>query len=96
MDHIDRMDQKYAENTDKMSRNMETLTNSISNGFELLRQMMTYQQPPPMYSHQGYGPYMQGPSTLSPGMPPYHSPGRSFTSHQSEDSAFDEQYQGQR
>ena len=30
VDHIDRMDQKYAENMDKMSQNMETLTNSIS------------------------------------------------------------------
>lgn len=51
VEHIDRMDHRYAENMEKMSQNMESLMNSISSGFELLRQMMTYQQPTPMY-HQ--------------------------------------------
>ena len=46
---MDKMDQRYAENMDKMSRNMEKLTESIADGFALLKQLMMYQQPPPTW-----------------------------------------------
>ena len=58
MEQIDKMDCRYADNMEKMSQNMEKLTNSIADGFTLLKQLVTYQQP--IYHSQPYNPYMQG------------------------------------
>ena len=59
---MDKMDQRYAENMDKMSRNIEKLTKSIADGFALLKQLMIYQQPPPGVYPQpsAFNPYIQG------------------------------------
>ena len=59
---MDKMDQRYAENMDKMSRSMEKLTESIADGFALLKQLMMYQQPPPGVYPQppAFNPYIQG------------------------------------
>lgn len=61
LEQVDKMDQRYAENVEKMSQNMERLTNSIADGFMMLQRMMTFQQLAPMYHPQPYSPYnMQG------------------------------------
>ena len=39
MEQIDKMDCRYADNMEKMSQNMEKLTNSIADGFTLLKQI---------------------------------------------------------
>lgn len=49
VEQVNKMDQKYADTMDKMSQNMEKLTNSIADEFVLLKQMMAYQQPGTMY-----------------------------------------------
>ena len=76
VEQMDKMDKKYAENMERMSSNMEKLTESISDGFALLKQMMMYQQPPPgMYHPQSsFHPYMQGsPHLYNNRMPSYPS-----------------------
>ena len=77
MEQVDKMDHRYAENMEKMSQNMEKLTNSIADGFALLKQLMTYPQQPTMYA---YNPYMQGsPNSFAPGYPPPSGHSHSFT-----------------
>ena len=58
---------------EKMTQNMERLTNSIADGFNLLRQFMTYQHSPSTYPSQSYNPYIQG-SQMSYATSGYHSP----------------------
>ena len=78
VDRMDEMDKKYAENMDKMSRNMEKLTESIADGFSLLRNMVMFQQQPstmyPPPHVPPYPPYMHGSRTRSfspvPSYPP--------------------------
>ena len=43
VEQMDQMDQRYAENMEKMSRNMEKFTESIADAFALLKQLMMYQ-----------------------------------------------------
>ena len=76
VDRMDEMDKKYAENMDKMSRNMEKLTESIAEGFSLLRNMvMCQQQLSAMYPPHvpPYPPYMHGLRSFSP-VPSYPPP----------------------
>ena len=74
MDQVDKMDQRYADNMERMSRNMERLTESIAEGFGLLKHLMLYQQPPGIYHPPLYNPYMQGsPHSSSTRMPSYPS-----------------------
>lgn len=42
VEQVDRMNQRYAKNMEKMSQSMEKLTNSIADGFALMKQLMTY------------------------------------------------------
>ena len=70
LEQDDKMDQRYAENMDRMSQNIERLTNSIADGSMMLQQIMTFQQPAPMYHPQPYSPFnMQG--SNSSGMSSY-------------------------
>ena len=76
VEHMDEMDKKYAENMERMTSNMEKLTESIADGFTLLKQMMTYQQPPGgMYHPQPpFNPYMLGsPHSYNQRIPNYPS-----------------------
>ena len=70
---VEQMDQKYAESMEKLPVNMEKLTESIADGFALLKQVMMYQQPSPgMYHPQpAFNPYMQ--SSYNSRMPSYPS-----------------------
>ena len=52
LDHMDKIDQRYSENMERMSQSMEKLSQSIADGFSLMRQFMLYQQPPTMYHGQ--------------------------------------------
>ena len=55
VERMDKMDQKYAESIERMSNNVEKLTESIADGFELLKQLMCPQPsgpPPHVYHHQ--------------------------------------------
>ena len=75
---MDDMDKKYAENMERMSRNMEKLTESIANGFALLNQMlMVQQQPVNMYSpHPPPLPFLYASSysnhSSTPSSPPFN------------------------
>ena len=62
VERMEKMDEKYTENMERMSNNMEKLTQSIADGFALLKQVMMYQQPvpPSMYHPPPFNPYMQG------------------------------------
>lgn len=51
VDQMYAVDKEYSENMTKLSGNMEKLTNSISDGFSLLRNLLT-PQPQPMYPYQ--------------------------------------------
>ena len=46
LDQMDRMDERYAANIEKMTQNMEKLTSSIADGFAILNQMMCQQVQP--------------------------------------------------
>lgn len=48
VDQMHAMDREYSENMTKLSNNMENLTNSIADGFALLRTLLI-RQPQPMY-----------------------------------------------
>ena len=82
---MDKMDQRYAENMDKMSRSMEKLTESIADGFALLKQLMMYQQPPPGVYPQppAFNPYIQGSAH------PYSNRMRSYPSSSSSPPSLD-------
>lgn len=90
VEQVNKMDQKYADTMDKMSQNMEKLTNSIADGFVLLKQMMAYQQPGTMYQPQPYRSYIQeSPNSFAPRMPPgYPSSSHGFTPNQSDEHHF--------
>ena len=87
VEQVDKMDQKYADTMDKMSQNMEKLTNSIADGFVLLKQMMPNQQPGTMYQPQPYRSYIQeSPNSFAPRMPPgYPMSGYYSSSNQSDE-----------
>ena len=51
VDQMDKMDDEYTENMKKISSNMEKLTNSIADGFSLLKNLLMPEQPIPMNSH---------------------------------------------
>ena len=66
LDQMDRMDTQYSENMSKLSANMDRLTNSIADGFALLRGLLLPQQPAyHSQQHPMYGP---------PPQPMYHPP----------------------
>ncbi len=72
------MDTKYEENMERMSHNMEKLTDCITNGFGMLQQMMMNQMPTAIYHPnpppRSFHPYMQSPSSSYDGrMPRYPS-----------------------
>ena len=56
------MDKQYSENMAKLSSNMDRLTNSISNGFALLRGLLLPQQP--MYHPPQHPVYSTPPQTM--------------------------------
>ena len=66
LDNMDRMDMQYNENMSKLSANMDRMTNSIADGFTLLRGLLLPQQPAyHPQQHPMYGP---------PPQPMYHPP----------------------
>ena len=52
IDQMDKMDKEYCENMKSLSANMDKLTNSIADGFSLLRNLMMPQQQPPQHHQQ--------------------------------------------
>lgn len=84
VEQVDKMNEKYVENMERMSNTMDKLTNSIADGFFLLRMMCqhpTAMYPPPMYPPAS--PYTQPSSSYSLSFPPTapnrttHQPSRS-------------------
>ena len=84
LDDLDKMDTKYQENMERMSRNMEKLTDSITNGFVMLQQMMMNQmqhvptgiyRPTPLPFH----PYTQSPSSSYDGRMSSYPPSSTST-----------------
>ncbi len=60
VEQMEKIDKKYTDNIERMTSNMEKLTQSIGSGFELMKQMMAYQQPPPnMYQPPPFNMCMQ-------------------------------------
>ena len=81
VEQMDDMDKKYAENIERMSRNMEKLTESIANGFALLNQMLMVQQqpvnmysphPPPFPSYMQVSPRSYSNRSSTPSSPPFN------------------------
>ena len=63
VEQVDKMNERFADNMDRMTKNMDKLTDSIADGFSLLRTMMC--QPPNAMYHQPYpSSYMQGSSRM--------------------------------
>ena len=58
IDHMDKVDKDHSETMAKLSSNMEKLTDSIADGFSLLRNLLTPQ--PPQSQHNIYPPYHFG------------------------------------
>jgi len=75
VDRMGQVDKQYAENMAKMTQNMEKLTESISEGFSLLKTFLMFQQPSSMFPSQGpYPSYVPGsPHVFSPRIPGYPS-----------------------
>ena len=75
VEQMDKMDKLYAENMERMSNTMEKLTQSISDGFALLKQPIAHHQylPPNMYHPPAFNPYMQGPYNTMPNYQSSHS-----------------------
>lgn len=77
VDRMDEIDKKYTDNMEKMAHNIGKLTESISEGFSLLRNMMFQQG-------TMYPPQVQPPSPY----PPYfHAGSQAFTSYPSGDTS---------
>ena len=71
VEQVDKMNEKYVEIMERMSNTMDKITNSIANGFSLLRMMC--QQPTAMYPAPMYppaSPYTQPLSSYSSSFPP--------------------------
>ena len=58
IDQIDKMDKEYCDNMKSLLANMDKLTNSIADGFSLLRNLMTPQQQPPQHHQQNHQFYL--------------------------------------
>lgn len=81
VEQMDDMDRKYAENMERMSRNMEKLSESIANGFVLLNRMLMVQQqplnmyssqPPPFHSYMQVSPRSYSNRSSTPSSPPFN------------------------
>ena len=65
LDQMDRMEMQYNENMSKLSANMDRLTNSIADGFALLRGLLLPQQPAyHSQQHPMYGLYLTDSTAL--------------------------------
>ena len=63
VEQVDMMNEKFADNMDRMTKNMDKLTDSVADGFSFLRTMMC-QQPNAIYHPPYSSPYMQGSSRM--------------------------------
>ena len=79
LDRMEKMDKQYMETMDRLSKNMETLTNSIAEGFALMRSSSFPPTAPGMYQSAGayssnpYIPHGSG-TAHSRFRPPFNTP----------------------
>lgn len=79
VEHMEKMDKQYTDNMTLLSGNMEKLTNSIADGFSLLRGMLVPQHPQPMYSpyqasvYNPHSPFTGEQSSHGPARLPRHN-----------------------
>jgi len=69
---MEEMDKQYTETMTRLSSNMEKLTNSIADGFALLKNTLYCPPPPSMYPPSGgYNPGLYPPPGPSPVLHPF-------------------------
>ena len=70
---MDNFEKQYCETMTKISSNMDKIANSISDGFSVLRNLMTHPQPPNPYYHQSHHQYHYPSPSINYPSPPTFS-----------------------